>query len=86
MIDCLVKSYLCNKANPDVWGRVQLVGLELLTRRELERCRELISDEEDCRGEWDAAFDDPGKYVTVLVGQCNNEEQWSASNEENLAQ
>ena len=62
-----------------------MARLELLTRPELERYRELIPDDEDCQDKWDAALDDPGKYVTVLVGQCNNEEQRAASNEENLA-
>ena len=62
-----------------------MAGLKLLTRRELERYRELIPDEEDCQDEWDAALDDPGKYATLLVGQCNNEEQWVALDEENLA-
>ena len=46
---------------------------------------EFIPDEEDCQDKCVAAVDDPGRYVTVLVGQCNNEEQRAASNEENLA-
>ena len=54
--------------------------------RGLERYCEPIPDKEDCQDDWDAALDDLGKYVTVLVGQCNNEEQRAASNEENLAQ
>ena len=54
-------------------------------RCELEQYRELIPDKEDCQGKWDAALDDPGKYVTVFVGQCNNEEQRAVSKEENLA-
>ena len=40
MIECVVKSYLCHETNPDIWGQVQLAGLELLTRRELEWYRE----------------------------------------------
>ena len=63
-----------------------MAGLELVTRRELERYRELVPDKEDCQDKWDAALDGPGKYVTVLVGQCNNEEQRAASNEDSLAQ
>ena len=61
-----------------------MAGLELLTHCGLERYRELFRNKEDCQYEWDAALDDPGQYVTVLVGQCNNEEQQAASNEENL--
>ena len=49
-----------------------------MTRRELEWYREFIPNEEDCQDEWDAALDDPGKYVTLLVGQCNDEEQRAA--------
>ena len=77
----MVKWYLCHETNPDVWGKIQLARLELLTRCELERYRELIPNKEDCQNEWDAALDDPGKYVTVLVGQCNDEEQRAALNE-----
>ena len=74
----MVKSYLCYKTNPDVWAQVQLARLELLMRCELEQYRELIPDKEDCQDKWDAALDDPVKYVTLLVGQCNNEEQRAA--------
>ena len=79
----MVKLYLCNEANPDVWRQVQLAGLELLTRCELEWYCELIPNEEDCQDEWDAAVDDPGKYVSLLVGQINDEEQRSERDEEN---
>ena len=75
VIDCVVMLYLCHETNLDIWGRVQLAGLELLTRRELERYRELIPNEEDCQDKWDAAVDDPGKYVYLLVGQLNEEDQ-----------
>ena len=71
----MVKSYICHETDPDVWGDVQLSGLELLTLSELERYCGLIPEEEDCQDKWDAALDDPGKYVTLLVGQCNDEEQ-----------
>ena len=60
-------------------------GLEVLTRRGLERYSEFIPDKEDCQDECAVALDDPGRYVTVLVGQCNNEERRAASNEYNLA-
>ena len=81
MIDCVVKVCLFQETKLDVWGQVQLAGLELLTRCGLERYSEFIPDKEDCQDKCVAAVDDPGKYVTVLVGQCNNEEQKAASNE-----
>ena len=62
-------------------GQVQLAGLEVLTHRGLERYSEFISDKEDFQDECVVALDDPGKYVTVLVWQCNNEVQRAASNE-----
>ena len=46
---------------------------------------EFIPNEEDGQDKCVMALDDPGKYVTVLVGQCNNEVQQAASNEYNLA-
>ena len=84
----MVKLYLCNETNPDVWGKVQLAGLEVLIRRELEWYRELIPDKEDCQDKCDAALDleYPVKYVTLLVGKWNNEEQRAALAEENLLQ
>ena len=38
----------------------------------LEWYSEFIPDKEDCQDECVAAVGDHGKYVTVLVGQCNN--------------
>ena len=64
----MVTAYLCHRTKPNVWGQVQLAGLELLTRRGLEWYSEFISNEEDCQDECVAAVGDPGKYVTVLVG------------------
>jgi len=40
-------------------------------RRGLERYSECIPNKEDCQDKCVVALDDPGKYVTVLVGQCN---------------
>ena len=76
----MVTAYLCHETKPDVWGQVQLAGLELLTRCGLEWYSEFFPDKED---RWDkcvATVDDPGKYVSVLVGQCNNEGQQAVSN------
>ena len=70
MIDCVVKAYLCHETKPDVWGQVQLVGLELLTRRDLERYRELLPNKEDCPGEWDADLDDPGSMWPYWLGSA----------------
>ena len=43
----MVTEYLCHETKPDVWGQVQLDGLELLTRRGLEWYSEFVPDEED---------------------------------------
>ena len=60
-----------------------MAGLALLTRRELDRYRELIPDDKDLQDEWEAAMDDPEKYVSLLVGQKNDDEQRAESDEEN---
>ena len=83
MIDCVVKLHLCHMADPHVWGEIQLDGLPLLTGHELDRYRDLIPEKEDCQYKWEAAIDDPEKYVTLLVGQCNDEKQRAAVDEEN---
>jgi hypothetical protein len=77
------KSYLCHEADPDVWGGIQLAGLRLLRLSELDRYRELIPDKEDLQDEWEAAIEDPGKCVTLLVGQMDDEEQRAEKDEEN---
>ena len=60
-----------------------MAGLGLLTRPELDRYRELIPDDEDLQDEWEAAIEDPGKCVTLLVGQMDDEEQRAEKDEEN---
>ena len=60
-----------------------MAGFGLLTRPELDRYRELIPDDKDLQDEWEAAIDDPKKYVTLLVGQKNDDEQRAESDEEN---
>ena len=77
------KSHLCHEADPHVWGGIRLAGQGLLTLSELERYRELIPDAEDCQDEWGAAIEDPGKYVTLLVGQMDDEEQRAEKDKEN---
>ena len=58
-------------------------GFALLTRRELDRYRDLIPDNEDLQAKWEAAADDPEKYVSLLIGKKNDEEQRAESDEEN---
>ena len=58
-------------------------GFALLTRRELDRYRDLIPDNEDLQDEWEAAVDDPEKYVSLLIGQKDDDEQRAESYEEN---
>ena len=77
------KSYLCYETDPHVLGDIQLAGLVLLLRDELQRYRDLNPKEEDRQDEWDVAMDDPGKYVSLLVGQCNDEDQRAERDEEN---
>ena len=70
------KSYCCHKADPEVWGGIQIACLRLLTRHDLERYRELIPDDEDCQDEWEGVIDDDTKkYVSLLVGQMDDKEQ-----------
>ena len=60
-----------------------MAGLGLLTRPELDRYRELIPDDKDLQDKWEAAIDDPEKYVSLLVGQKNDDEQRAELDEEN---
>ena len=60
-----------------------MAGLGLLMHPELYRYCELIPDNEDLQDEWEAAVDDPGKYVTLLIGQKYNKEQREESDGEN---
>ena len=77
------KLYICHEADPLVWEDIRASGFALLKRRELDRYRDLIPDDEDLQDEWDAAVGDPLKYVSLLIGQKNDEEQRAESNEEN---
>ena len=77
------KSCVCHEADPDHWGGIRVAGLRLLKDSELELYRELMPKDEDRQGEWKAAIEDPGKYVTLLVGQVDEEEQREERDEEN---
>ena len=75
VIDCSKKLYLCHEANPGVWEGIQMAGLALLTSSELVWYRTLIPDDKDLQDkEWEQAIEDPEKYVSLLVGQKNDEE------------
>ena len=71
----MTKLYVCYKTNPRVWGGIQMAGLALLTRCELERYRDFIPEDKDLQEECDVAMGDPEKYVSLLVGQKNGDEQ-----------
>ena len=60
-----------------------MAGWALLSRHVLQRYRDLILEDEDRQNEWEAAVDDPEKYVSLLVGQKNDEEQRAERDEEN---
>ena len=83
MINSLTSLYVCHEADPHVWEDIRASGLALLKRHELDLSRDLIPDNEDLQDKWEAAMDDPGKYVTLLIGQNNDEEQQAESNKEN---
>ena len=52
-------------------------------RPKLDRYRELIPGDEDRQEEWGAVIGDPEKYVSLLVGQIDDEEQHAEMDEEN---
>ena len=61
-----------------------MAGLRLLRQSELDRYRELSPEDVGRQDEWCAAIGDPGKYVTLLVGQIDDEEQREERDEENF--
>ena len=77
------KSYLCHEADPDFWGGIQIAGLHLLTSPELDRYCKLIPGDEDCQDKWQAVVGDSKKYVSLLVGQIDDEERRADNNKEN---
>jgi hypothetical protein len=50
---------------------------------ELEQYCDLIPGDEDRQGEWDAVISDPTKYVSLVVGQLDDEEQRAETDKEN---
>ena len=83
MIDCVSKSYECHEADPHFWGGIRESGQQLLATCELRRYREFIPEDEDLQREWDAAVEDPEKYVQLLIGQKSDDEQREETDEEN---
>ena len=78
------KSYCCHEADPNLWGGIQIACLRLLTRPKLDRYRKVMPDNENCQDKWEAVIDnDTKKYVSLLVGQMDDEEQCSERDEEN---
>ena len=77
------KSYECHEAYPHVWNGIRESGLALLMEHELDRYRKLITDDEDLQREWDAAVDYPPKYVKLVIGQKDDDEQRAEVDEEN---
>ena len=51
---------------------------------ELKLYRELMPEDGDRQDEWKAAIRDPGKYVSLLVGQMDDEEQREVRDEDNF--
>ena len=58
-------------------------GLALLTSPKLDQYCDLVPDNEDLQDKWDAVVDDPVKYITLLIGQKDDEEQRAETDEEN---
>ena len=77
------RSYECHEADPHVWEDIRTSGLALLMERELHQYREFIPHDEDLQREWDADVEYPLKYVSLLIGQKNDDEQRAETDEEN---
>ena len=77
------KSHICHKADPHVWEDIRKSGLALLTVCDLEQYRNLVPDNEDLQDKWEAVVGDPAKYITLLIGQKDDDEQIAESDKEN---
>ena len=69
--------------DPDIWRYINEVGLQLLSLLDLKRYRNEFPREENLHEEWEAAVTNPGKYVNLLVGQRDGEDQRAEMDEEN---
>ena len=69
--------------DPDIWRYINEVGLQLLSLLDLKRYRNEFPNEENLHDEWEAAVTNPGKYVKLLVGKQDDEDQRAEMDEEN---
>jgi hypothetical protein len=80
----MIKLYCCHEADPNLWGGIQIACLRLLTHPKLDRYRKVMPNNEDRQDKWEAIIDnDTKKYVSLLVGQMDDEEQRAERDEEN---
>ena len=75
-IDFVVKSNICFKTDPDAWRSLNEDGRQLLDPDELVIHRKLLPEDKDLQDEWNVAVRDPGKYVSLLVGQRSDDDIW----------
>ncbi len=73
----------CFETDPNNWREVKNNGLKLLSHLDLKRYRNKFPKEEDVQDEWEEAVTNLGKYVNLLVGQQNEEDQRAETDEEN---
>ncbi len=59
------------------------MGLRLLSLPNLTHYCRLLPMEEDLQNKWGAAVSHPGKYVSLLVGQLDDDEIRAEQDEEN---
>jgi hypothetical protein len=71
------------ETEPNNWRAVNDWGLQLLLLPDFAHYRCLLPMEEDLQDKWEAAVIHPGKYVNLLVGQCNNKDLRAESDMEN---
>jgi hypothetical protein len=57
--------------------------LKLLSPLDLKCYRNEFPTEENLQDEWEVSVSNPGKYVNLLVGQQNDEDQRAETDEEN---
>ncbi len=77
------KSYDCFETDPDSWQDVREMGLRLLLLPDSTCYHRLLPTEEDLQNEWGAAVSHLGKYVSLLVGQLDDNEIRAELDEEN---
>ena len=78
-----VKSNKCFETDPDNRREVNDNVLQLLSLLDLKRYRNEFPKEENLQDEWEAAVTNPPKYVSLLVGQQDDEDQKAETDKEN---